>query len=162
MKISHIVAVDKNGVIGKDGTLPWKNADDFKFFKATTMGKVLLMGRKTFESLPVKLKHRHIIVVTRNAVYKPDLEKADFVTCVGSIKAAINIAKPLFGEMMICGGSEIYNQTFEYANTLLVSWIDTEVESGDAFYKIPENSYKLQGTSAGDKVVFNQYVRDRH
>ena len=112
MKVSLIVAVAENGVIGKDNDLIWHLPKDMRFFKETTMGHHVIMGRKNFESIPHKyrpLPDRTNIVITRQSEYK-----AEGCVVVNSIEAALEVAKQNGDhEPFIIGGGQIYKITLE-------------------------------------------------
>lgn len=113
MTVSLIVAVSENGVIGKDQDLIWHFPNDIKFFKKTTLGHYVIMGRKNFESIPHKyrpLPGRTNVVLTRNKNYK-----AQGCIVAGTLEEAINLAK-LDGDLepFIIGGGEIYNLALKY------------------------------------------------
>ena len=106
-RIALVVAVSRNGVIGRDGGLPWHISSDLKRFKAVTMGKPVIMGRKTWESLPKRpLPGRANIVVTRQANYA-----ADGAIVAADVAAAISAAGDV-EEIAIIGGGEIYRVVF--------------------------------------------------
>lgn len=108
-KISIIAAMAENRVIGKDNAMLWHISADFKHFKNTTMGKPMIMGRKTFESLPGILPGRPHIIVSRSGFEK------DGVTSCESLEAAIEIARNMgdTDEIFIIGGGQIYAQALE-------------------------------------------------
>ncbi len=112
MKVSLIVAVSENGVIGKDNDLIWRLPKDMKFFKDTTMGHHVIMGRKNFESIPHEyspLPNRTNVIITRQADYK-----AEGCVVVNSIEAALEIAKQNGDtEPFIIGGGQIYKLALE-------------------------------------------------
>lgn len=122
--ITLILARSNNNVIGLKGKLPWRMPSDLKHFKNMTMGKTLVMGRKTYDALP-KLKGRNIIVMTRD----PDL-RIDGVTTVTSIENIKLIAE--HEEIFIAGGSEIYDLFIPICDRIHLSEIDFDVD-GDAF-----------------------------
>lgn len=133
--ISQIVAMSRNRVIGVKNGLPWRLPEDMKFFRATTTGKIIIMGRKTFESIGGKpLPNRLNLIVTR----QPDFH-VEGTKSFNSLDAAIQYAKEQIGtwqwppEIMICGGSEIYNQALPITNRIYLTIIDQDFE-GDAFY----------------------------
>ncbi len=126
--ISIVVAVSENQVIGKDNRLLWRLSNDMKFFKNLTMGGVLIMGRKTFESIGKALPGRVNIVITRQKNLLPeDVISAD------SIDEALNKAKTLSKEIFIIGGGEIYKQTIEHAERIYLTRVHTNIE-GDTFF----------------------------
>jgi len=132
MKISLIAALADNRVIGKDGKMPWHLPEDLKHFKATTMGKPMIMGRKTWESFGGKpLPGRDHIVITRNPSYE-----AEGATVVPSLDEALSLVEDK-EEIMIIGGGEIYTQALPLADRLYLTEIhitpggDTEFPSFD-------------------------------
>lgn len=141
--ISLIVAVSRNGVIGRDGDMPWHLSSDLKRFKALTTGSPVIMGRKTFESIGRALPGRLNIVITRN--YDWD---GDGAMRVGSLEAAIELATAhlesaepdpdnpdarLADEIFVIGGGEIYAQAMALADMLHVTHVETEVD-GDTYF----------------------------
>jgi len=129
--ISLIVAASTNNVIGFQGDLPWRLSADLKRFKALTMGKPIVMGRKTYESIGRPLPGRQNIVVTRN----PDFV-AEGCDVVPSIDAAIEVAGHA-AEIMIIGGSHIYEAFLPRVDRIYLTRVQAEVE-GDAY--LPELS----------------------
>lgn len=133
MKLSLIVAVADNGVIGKDNAMPWHLPGDLKYFKATTMGKPIIMGRKTFDSLGRPLPGRPNLVITRN----PDFH-ADGATCVSSIEEALKMGETLAAELgvdevMVIGGAAIFAHTLPLAHRLYFTEVHA-VPDGDVFF----------------------------
>lgn len=126
--VSLIAAVAANGVIGADNAMPWRLPSDFAFFKRTTLGKPLVMGRKTFESIGKPLPGRTNIVVTRQKGYQPD-----GVIVIDSIDAAFEHAKAIaladgVDEVMIGGGGQIYADMIARADRLYVTHVDATPE----------------------------------
>lgn len=130
MSISMIWAMDANGIIGKNNDLPWRVPRDFAYFQAQTLGKRLIMGRKTWDSLGGKpLRNRTSIVLTRDRDFAPE-----GATVVHTLEEAL--AEDSKGdELMIIGGSEVYRMFLPYADKLMVTRIEEEFE-GDT--KFPE------------------------
>ncbi|HTY03671.1 MAG TPA: dihydrofolate reductase [Rhodocyclaceae bacterium] len=141
-RLTLIAAVAKNGVIGRDNRLPWKLSEDLKHFKALTMGHTLIMGRKTWESLPGLLPGRPHIVVTRNPDYK-----ADGATVVTSLPAAIAAAGDV-DEVFIIGGAELYAQAFEFADRLQLTEIAAEFEGNAWFPNWDRTKWRETGREA--------------
>ena len=132
-----VVAVAKNGVIGRDGDMPWKLSSDLKRFKALTMGKPLIVGRKTFETFPTPLPGRPHIVVTRDpAAFATSFENVFAVASLdeGLAKAQALAAESGADEVCVIGGGEIYRQALPLADVLHVPHVDAEPEGGDAFF----------------------------
>jgi dihydrofolate reductase len=127
MRIALIAALDRNGLIGRDNALPWQLPADLQHFKRTTMGKPILMGRKTWESLGRPLPGRHNIVLTRDPAYR-----AEGATVVDSIDAALAAAGDA-EEVMVIGGSAFYRAMLPQATRLYLTRIDAEFE-GDAWF----------------------------
>ena len=131
MMISQIVAVSKNFVIGNQGKIPWHSSADFQFFKKTTMGKPIIMGRKTYASIGKPLPGRLNIVITRS----PDtLNVPNSVVMVSNIEDAIQRAKQEdVEEIFIIGGATIYEQTKDITQKLYLTVVDVEAQ-GDAHF----------------------------
>lgn len=130
MKVSLIAAMDRNYAIGKDGALPWHLPDDLKRFKALTVGKPILMGRKTAQSLGRALPGRLNLVLTRSGQVPFDGMQA-----VGSLEEAQGLVDEAgASELCVIGGGEIYVLTLPIATHLHLTLVDTEVGSADAFF----------------------------
>jgi dihydrofolate reductase len=134
--ISLIVAASENHVIGRDGVLPWRQSDDLSHFRALTMGKPIVMGRKTWDSIGRALPGRQNIVVSR----RPGFEAADAEVVV-SAKAAV-AATVGADEIMIIGGSEIYALFLPLADRVYLTRVHAEVE-GDAHFPPLEDDWRL-------------------
>lgn len=131
MKISIIVAMASNGVIGRDNELPWHLPADLQHFKRTTMGKPILMGRKTWESIGRPLPGRTNIVITRDAAYR-----AEGCVVVNSIDAALEAVGEQ-DEVMVIGGAEFYRQVLPRTETIYLTRVHATI-SGDT--RFPELS----------------------
>ncbi|MDO6766045.1 type 3 dihydrofolate reductase [Agarivorans sp. 1_MG-2023] len=127
MKVAMIAAMAKQRVIGKDNQMPWHLPADLKHFKAVTMGKPVIMGRLTYDSIGRPLPGRLNIVISRN----PDLN-IEGVTVVSSVEAALELVKEEV-EVMVIGGANIYQQCLAFADVLYLTFIDKDVE-GDAHF----------------------------
>lgn len=136
MQIALIVAMARNRVIGKDNAMPWHLPEDLKYFKRHTLGKPVIMGRNTFESIGRPLPQRSNIVVSRNPGYR-----IDGATVVATLDAALALAAEQLravspdedGEVMVIGGAQIYAQTLPGAQRLYLTEVQAEPE-GDAFF----------------------------
>jgi dihydrofolate reductase len=119
--ITLILARADNGVIGRDGQLPWRLPADLKRFKALTMGKAMIMGRKTFDSLPAPLPGRRHIVLTRDAAWQaPGAEPA------ASVETALALAGP--GEVMVIGGAEVFARFLPRADRIELTEVHLDAE----------------------------------
>ncbi|PWU03360.1 MAG: diacylglycerol kinase [Bacteroidetes bacterium] len=141
MIISLIVAATENNVIGKDNKLLWRLPNDLKFFKNTTWGMPLLMGRKTFESIsPEPLPGRYNIVITRNGNWNP---KKENLWVVHSIQEAIEKAKETdCKELFIAGGGQIFKESMPMAHKIYMTRVHTELEGDTVFPKVNEQEWK--------------------
>lgn len=144
--LSHITAVDQNNGIGIKGELPWNIPKDMEFFKTTTLNKIIIMGRKTFDSLHHPLPKRLSIVISHNKHTHP----SDKVLFVSSIKEALIEAKKHIAqydkEIFIIGGGEIYKQSLSLVNRIYITRISHNYNC-DAFYpNIPDKEFQLTST----------------
>jgi dihydrofolate reductase len=154
--VAIIAAMDKNRVIGKDNKLPpWQAPGDLKRFKSLTEGKVVVMGRKTFESIGKPLPKRLNLIVSRT------MQPSEGVYVARNLDEAIHQAADLgrqfnFGEeIMVIGGGEIYNQTLPVAHRLYITRVNGEYE-GDAFFpEFNENEWEL---SAQEDLPTHSYL----
>ena len=162
MIISSIVAVAKNNVIGKDNDIPWYLPADLKYFKKTTLGHHILMGRKCFQSIGVALPKRTNVIMTRNPFFL-----ANNALIVDSLEAGIELAK-LNGEeeLFIIGGGMIYEQSMNIIDRLYITRVDLDVEGDIYFPKINQAEWRLLSRdphSADEKnefdYVFEVYER---
>ena len=139
MIISAIAAHSKNRVIGDGNQIPWYLPADLAYFKRTTLGHCVLMGRKTFLSLGRPLPKRHNIVITRDAYFA-----ADGVLVANSIEDALTQAYELGEEeAFIIGGGEIYKQTIERCDRLYLTEVDLEIEGETVFPEMDEMEWRM-------------------
>jgi dihydrofolate reductase len=143
--ISLLVAHDPDRVIGVNNELPWHIPEDLAYFKKMTMGKAMVMGRKTYESIGKPLPGRLNIIVTRNKEFT-----ADGIVVVHDLNEAIEKAKEYADEVMIIGGSEIFKMTLDIADRLYITLIQKKYE-GDTFFPDYGNEWKL--ISKSDEYV---------
>ncbi len=142
MIMSLIVAMSDNRVIGRNNEMPWHLPEDLKFFKRITMGKPIIMGRNTFESIGKPLPGRANIVITRNPDYH-----ADGVHVVASVEEAIELsgqltAPDLEAEIMVIGGSQIFAETLPIADRIYLTELHTKIE-GDVFFpRFPRDQWQ--------------------
>lgn len=136
MKLSLIAALDRNRAIGRDNDLPWRLPDDLKRFKALTLGKPVLMGRKTAQSLGRALPGRRNLVLTRKGQVPFEGMQA-----VASVDEALRIAaEDGAQELCVIGGGEVYALCLPQATHLHLTHVDTEVTGADAFFPAFEAS----------------------
>ncbi len=124
-KIAFVVAMDKNRAIGRAGALPWHLPDDLKRFKALTLGKTVLMGRKTFESIGRPLPKRRNVVLTKDPNFG-----AESVEVVHALDDALLLDE----EIMVIGGGEIYSLFLPMATHLHLTLVETTIPDADTFF----------------------------
>lgn len=137
-KVIHIVACGASGEIGKDNKLLWKIREDLQFFKESTLGHVVLMGRNTFESLPKPLSRRSVLEVTRkhNRKYGGTLSREGVL--LANLNIATNNCKDLNTDcIFIAGGGEIYKATEKYVDEVWYTLIHENFDA-DTFYHVPD------------------------
>lgn len=137
MKIALIVAVAENGIIGRDGDLPWRLSSDLKTFRRLTMGKPLVMGRRTFASIGKPLDGRDNIVVTRDPYFE-----VQGVTACASISEALTLARILAAtrgadEIMVIGGAAIYDAVLSMADRIYLTRVHAAPD-GDRTFPTPD------------------------
>jgi dihydrofolate reductase len=155
MKISIIVATAKNNVIGRNNELPWHLPQDLKYFKSVTLGKPIIMGRKTFESIGKPLPGRTNIVVTRQTNWQHA-----GVLVAKSVQEALAVGQQfcseqnnLTDEIMVIGGAEIYRHALPLANRVYLTKIDIDV-AGDAYFpELLAREWALISDMVGDATA---------
>lgn len=153
MKISCIVAIAKNNVIGKNNTMPWHIPADLKYFKKVTSGHCIILGRKNFESIGKALPNRTNIVVTR----QKDFFHSSVIS-TSSIENALKIALELGEEeVFIVGGAQIYIQTISFWDKLYLTEIQHEFEGDTFFPEIDYSDWRLIREIRKEKSEDNLY-----
>ncbi len=125
-RFKAIAAMSKNRVIGCQGKIPWHLPDDFRWFKQATTGQIVVMGRKTFESIGKLLPNRETIVLSRSCLSIPG---ARVVRDLDEL-LAVEDSRDIF----ICGGAEVYAQTLPFCSDLYLTVVNRIVDVGDAFF----------------------------
>tara|TARA_B110000495_G_C22577384_1_gene347101 strand:- start:84 stop:566 length:483 start_codon:yes stop_codon:yes gene_type:complete len=149
MTISIIVAMTKNKVIGKDNEMPWHLSDDLKNFKKLTLGKTVIMGRLTYDSIGRPLPNRKNIVLSRSLKDKQ-------VNVLSSVEEALDITSSE-EEVFIIGGQDIYLQTIKKATKLYITMINSEIEGDKFFPNIDLSHWKIIDSLAYSKGEFNSH-----
>jgi len=155
--VTIVVAVSSNGIIGREGDMPWRLSTDLKRFKALTLGKPVVMGRKTFQSIGRPLPGRANIVISRDENFH-----ADGIDTVASLDAALDLARQRaadagIDEVCVIGGGEIYRQAMARADRLYVTHVETEVAGDTGFPAIDPALWQAQETEqvpAGERDSF--------
>jgi dihydrofolate reductase len=159
MHIHLIWAQDTNAAIGKSGTLPWHFSEDLKFFKKLTTGHTIVMGRKTWDSLPVKpLPNRHNIVISSKDQSKVD-SYTSIESCIEDLKKN-NLIKDVF----IIGGMSVYKYFYKYAQTLHITFIDRAYPDTDTFFPINIDQIKsdfkcVSSNQILEELSFTEWTR---
>lgn len=159
--LSLIVAIAENGVIGKDNRLIWKIPKDLQYFKNRTMGKKILMGRKTFESFSGLLPGRQHIVLTRDVNYKAPKE-VTVLHHIHKVDQYINSEEEVF----LIGGGELYDKLIDRCNRLYITWVHQKFD-GDTIFPV-EKVKSFQEVSkvddfdemSGLKITFSIYEKN--
>jgi|SRR6185503_263290 dihydrofolate reductase len=131
--IIGIVAVDKNGAIGKGGKLPWHYSADMKFFKETTTGNAVVMGRKTWLTLKKPLPNRLNIVLSRQSEIQPQ----ESVVVLRDVEAALSLNETLESDLYVIGGEQVYQSFLHHIDKWIVTEVPLTIEDADAF--VPKN-----------------------
>ncbi len=158
MRIALVVAVARNGVIGAGGDLIWRISDDLKWFKKTTLGKPVVMGRKTFESIGKPLPDRDNIVISRRSDFAPE-----GVMIAQTIDEALQLAREWARasdaeEVCIIGGGEIYAQTLPIADRLYLTRVDAAPEGDVYFPDLDMNEWNARCESTAEENERNQHA----
>jgi dihydrofolate reductase len=136
MSIIGIVAVDRQGAIGKGGKLPWHYSSDMKFFKATTIGHACVMGHKTWLTLKRPLPNRLNIVLTRQSVVDPQ----ESLIALHDVESVLALNRDLKSDLFVIGGAKVYNAFLAHIDKWIVTEVPLTVEGADTF--IPEGYLK--------------------
>ena len=151
MGLSIVVAMDNNGLIGKDNQLPWHLPADLAYFKKITTGKSILMGRKTYDSIGRPLPNRRNIVITRNPkIIIPECE------VVSSIDEALLLTENE-KEVMVIGGASLCEQLLPRVNRLYITRIDSEFEGDIYFPTYDASSWHQVSAESHPKDIANNY-----
>ncbi|MDO3387420.1 dihydrofolate reductase [Gilvimarinus sp. SDUM040013] len=152
MNIAMIVACGDANAIGKGNAMPWHLPADLQFFKRTTLGKPIIMGRKTFESIGKPLPGRLNIVISRNRQWQAPTG----VAVAGSVDEAIDVARTRApegtAEVMVVGGEQIYRAALARADRVYKTEIDVTVEGADAFFpELPKSEWREVSRQSGEE-----------
>ena len=141
MKLALICAMSENRVIGRDNDLPWHLSEDLKYFKRTTMGSCIIMGRNTWQSIGRALPGRTSIVITSNGLFQ-----AEGAEVVGSLEHAIDRAKTISlnngaKAAFIIGGAVLYQAALSFADTIHLTRVHAEVEGDTFLHELDESNW---------------------
>lgn len=151
-----IVGIAENNVIGNKGQLPWRISEDLKLFKQFTENNVVIMGRKTWDSIPEKFKplpNRVNIVVSRS------VQELEGATVYNSIETALEEAKKTEKDIFFIGGSGIYKEGMQYCDHLYISHITGEYEGDTYFPEIEKELWEVHEEQPFEQFTFRKYKR---
>jgi dihydrofolate reductase len=156
MMLTHVTAMSQNRVIGAANTLPWSLPEDLKFFRDTTKGHIMIMGRKTFDSIGAKpLPQRYHIVITRQDLVSTN----PLVKYVKTLDEAVEAARPLTAqwgdEVFIVGGGEIYKQSMNITDRIYLTVIYKDFEGDTHYPEIPANFELVAKSDRTEPVPFS-------
>ena len=155
MRLSILVAISNNGVIGRKGRLPWRLPDELKYVKRTTMGHTLLMGRKTYESIGRPLPGRTSIVLSRDPGYAPHPE----VLVAASLEQGLEVARQRGeSETFVFGGETVYAAALVDADRLYLTRVNCEIEGDARFPDFNAEEWKLVSEETHERDDRHQYA----
>jgi dihydrofolate reductase len=154
--VTIVAAVARNGVIGVGGGLPWHLPEDLRRFKELTIGHVLVMGRRTYESTGRPLPGRTTVVVTR----RPDWSAgADEVIRARDVPGALALATEIDDEVFVVGGGQVYEEALPLADRLELTFVDAEPEGDTFFPELDWSQWREVAREEGDGVAYVTYER---
>jgi dihydrofolate reductase len=155
--IIGIVAVDRNGAIGKGGKLPWHYSADMKFFKETTTGNACVMGYKTWLTLKKPLPLRLNIILSRQS----EVEQQESVLVLRDVESVLVMAKDLKGDLFVIGGEQVYRSFLPYIEKWIVTEVPLTIDGADRF--VPENYLEgfrnTETRDLGENLTARSYER---
>lgn len=164
VELVQVVAFDRKHCIGKDNQLAWHIPEDLQHFKAITTGGVVMMGRKTFESIGKPLPNRTNWVITRDTNWTADGVKVAHSLEQAILLASLDAQHTDKNKLFIIGGGEIYRQSIELADRLEITRVDLQID-GDAFYPSIPSDFQLINSTTGTSektgigFVFETYLK---
>jgi dihydrofolate reductase len=156
-KISAILAVSENGVIGSENALPWRLSNDLKWFKKNTLNKPMIMGRKTFSSLPGILKDRTNIILTRDTAFVAAPHLVAHTPLDALELARIDAKERSTDEVMIIGGGEIYRLFADHIDRYYLTRVHTKIEGDTYFEDLPADNWNTDFTEHHSASEKNEY-----
>jgi dihydrofolate reductase len=155
--IIGIVAVDRKGAIGKGGKLPWHYSADMKFFRETTTGHAVVMGRKTWLTIGKPLKNRLNIVLSRDS----NIEPQESLLVLSDVDSVIAFSEKLTTDLFVIGGAQIYQAFLPHVEKWIITQVPLTVSGADAF--MPDGYLdgfeEIDSKSLGDNLVVKYLVR---
>ena len=155
-EINIIVAMTESRVIGRNGTLPWHLSEDLKLFKTHTTGNIIIMGRKTFDSIGRPLPNRRNIVVSSSI---PEDKKVPGVEYFPDLEHALDAAQRGEGKIFIIGGASIYHQMIDRADRLYISLVEGSYDGDTFFPEVKDDVWKVVSTEPHTGFTLRIYER---
>jgi dihydrofolate reductase len=152
--LTFIVAVSRNGVMGKGGKLPWDLPEDRAFFRDLTMGHSIIMGRRTWDERGAPLTGRRNIVVSRSGMVSGTGREV-----AKTIEDAITLARATDPDPFVVGGAQIFQLAFPYATRLLITELDFDAVGDTFFPKFDLSQWRATQRRPGDRAMYVTYVR---
>jgi dihydrofolate reductase len=159
MTVTLVAAVARNGVIGRDGEMPWHLPGELQRFKATTMGHVLVMGRRTYESIGRPLPGRTTVVVSRRPDWQPPGGLPQGVLVHTSLPEALAVAREIDEQVYVVGGGAIYAEALGHADEMLITEVDAEPEGDTYFPPVDWDDWREVGREEHDGWTLAKYAR---
>ena len=156
MTVTLLAAVARNGVIGVDGGLPWHLPDELALFKELTLGHVLVMGRRTYESVGRPLPGRTTVVVTRQPDWDAGVEG---IVRAGGVEEALARAAEIDDEVFVVGGAQVYAEALPFADRLALTFVDAEPEGDTLFPEVDWSAWREVGRRDGSGWTHVTYER---
>ena len=156
MTVTLVAAVARNGVIGADGGIPWQLPGEQRLFKELTLGHVLVMGRRTYESIGRPLPERTTVVVTRQESWSPG---APGVLVAASVPEALGVARTVDDDVFVVGGTQVYADALPLADRLALTFVDAEPEGDTLFPEVDWSQWRETSRRPGDGWTHVTYER---
>jgi dihydrofolate reductase len=161
MTITIVAAIAANGVIGREGGLPWRLPADLKHFKRLTLGHVVVMGRRTYESIGHPLPGRTTVVVSRRTTTPEPANDSsgDVIITAGSFEAAVARALEIDDEVFVVGGAQVYAAALEVAERMVLTLVDARPEGDTWFPDVEWGLWRESQRQLSDGLAFVTYER---
>lgn len=152
--LTFIAAVSRNGIMGKDGKLPWTHPEDLAFFRNATMGHAVIMGRRTWDERGAPLDGRRNIVVSRSGHVSGEGREV-----ARTIEEAIALARATDPDPFVLGGAQIFQVAMPYATRMLITELDFDAEGDTSFPPFERDEWRVTSKRPGDRACYVTYER---
>jgi dihydrofolate reductase len=157
--ITIMAAVARNGVIGSHGAIPWRLPADLKRFREVTIGHVLVMGRRTYESIGRPLPGRTTVVLTRQRDWEPTGGRPPGLRVAEDLPTGLAVAADLGGEIFVQGGAGVYAEALALADRMLITWVDAEPAGDTIFPDVDWSQWEQVSAEPFDGGTWSTYRR---